>query len=94
MRKRKVLVVLAGSAVVVAVGVVVLWPWREPVSPITRANYQRIQLGMSLAEVMDMLGPLGDRRTCDTEPDPAPPGGLPNAAPTRPGHKFRSPVGR
>jgi hypothetical protein len=87
-RRRKLLLVLVGVAVVVAAEVVVLWPWREPVSPITRANYERIQLGMSLAEVTDMLGPLGDRRTCDTEPDPAPPVGLPNAAPTRPGHKF------
>jgi hypothetical protein len=60
MRRRKLLVVLAGLAVVVAVGVVVLWPRQDRV---TRANYDRIAEGMRLAEVEVILGPAGDYRT-------------------------------
>jgi hypothetical protein len=47
----KLLVALAGLAVVVA-GAVVLWPSR-----LTRENYDRIQNGMSRAEVYALLGP-------------------------------------
>jgi hypothetical protein len=45
MRRRKLLVVLAGPAVAVAAGVVVLWPGPER---ITEANAHRIQ---AVAEV-------------------------------------------
>jgi hypothetical protein len=89
MRRRTLLVVVAGLAAVVAAGVVVLWPRNELVSPITRENYERVRLGMSLVEVMHILGPPGDNRTGDTGPDSAPPGGRPeDAPPTKPGHRF------
>jgi hypothetical protein len=51
---------LAGLAVVVAAGAVVLWP-RE--GRITQENYDRISEGMSCAEVEAILGPPGDYRT-------------------------------
>ena len=61
MRRRKLLVVLAGLAVAVAAGVVVLWP-SQP-SRITQENCDRIKKGMSRAEVETILGPPGDYRT-------------------------------
>jgi hypothetical protein len=61
MRRRTLLVVLVGLAVVVAVGAVVLWP--QPPSRITRENFARIKEGMSRAEVEAILGPPGDYRT-------------------------------
>jgi hypothetical protein len=67
MRRRTLLVVLAGLAVVGAAGVV-LWP--RPRLRITRENlerikegYDRIERGMTLSEVVDILGPPGDYRT-------------------------------
>jgi hypothetical protein len=60
MRRRTLLVALAGLAVLVAVGVVVLWPGPDR---ITRANFQRIKQGMRRAEVEAILGPPGDYRT-------------------------------
>jgi hypothetical protein len=57
MRRRKLLVALAWLAVVVAAGVVVLWP-RE--NRITQENCDRIKEGMSQAEVEAILGPSGD----------------------------------
>jgi hypothetical protein len=60
MRKRKLLIVTAGLAVVVAAGVVVLWPRADRV---TRENYDRVELGMSRSEVEAILGPGGDYRT-------------------------------
>jgi hypothetical protein len=62
MRKRKLLVALAGLAVVGATGVVVLW--LRP-SRVTQANFDRIQAGMSRAEVDAILGPPSD---CSTGP--------------------------
>jgi hypothetical protein len=59
MRRRK-LIALAGLAVLVAVGAFVLWPRPDR---ITEENYQRIQEGMSRAEVEAILGPPGDHRT-------------------------------
>ena len=44
MRRRTLLVALAGLAVVVAAGVVVLWPRPAP-EQITRENYDRIRVG-------------------------------------------------
>jgi hypothetical protein len=60
MRKRKLLVVLAGLAVVVAVGVVVLC--LQP-SRITRDNFDCIHHGMTRAEVEVIPGPPGDYTT-------------------------------
>jgi hypothetical protein len=75
MRRRKPLSVLAvGLAVVVVVGAFALWPGQ---SKITRESFDRIQKGMSRAEVEAILGgPPGDYRTVctvwtvddDTEP--------------------------
>ena len=65
MQRRKLLVVLAGLAVVVAAGAFVLWPRPDR---ITRENYERIRVGMSSAEVEAILGgPPGDYRTVRTE---------------------------
>jgi hypothetical protein len=69
MRRRTLLVVLAGLAVVVAAGVIVFWPREDrvtratPPSRITRENFDRICEGMSRAEVETILGPIGDYRT-------------------------------
>jgi hypothetical protein len=63
MRRPTLLVALAGLAVVVAVGVVVLWPRQNR---ITQENFDRIREGMSLAEVEAILGPPGDYRTGPT----------------------------
>jgi hypothetical protein len=59
-------VALAGLAVVVAAGVVVLWPREDR---ITVENFERIRDGMSRAEVEAILGPSGDHTAGDTEPD-------------------------
>jgi hypothetical protein len=74
MRRRTLLVALAALAVVVAVGVVVLWPRQEP-NRITRENCYRIKEGMSWAEVEAILGPPGDYSTGDAKCSdlPAPP---------------------
>ena len=53
MRGRKLIVALAGLAVVVAVGAVVLWPQTERITP---ENCDRIRVGMARAEVEQMLG--------------------------------------
>jgi hypothetical protein len=58
--KWKLLVALAGLAVVVAAGLVVLWPRGDRV---TRYYYDRIQIGMNRADVEAILGPPGDYRT-------------------------------
>ena len=67
MRRRKVLVVLAGLAVALAglavgvtAGAFMLWP--RP-SRVTRENFERIKKGMSRAEVEAILGPPGDSTT-------------------------------
>jgi hypothetical protein len=57
---------LAGLAVVVAVGVVVLWPRTEP-NRITRENCYQIKEAMSRAEVEAILGPPGDYSTGDAK---------------------------
>src|SRR6516164_3764614 len=60
MRKRTLLVTLAGLAVLVAAWVVVLWPRNDRVK---RENYDRIQIGISRADVEAILGPPGDYST-------------------------------
>jgi hypothetical protein len=57
MRRRTLLVVLAGLAGVVAAGVVVLWPQQNRV---TRENCDRVTAGMTRAEVYAILGPPSD----------------------------------
>jgi hypothetical protein len=66
MRRRKLLVALAGLAVVAA-GAVVMWPRSS--SRITREDSDRIKEGMSRAEVETILGPPGDYRTGIGETD-------------------------
>src|SRR6516162_7839304 len=63
MGRRKLLLALAGLAVVAAAGVVVLWPSADRIK---RENCDRIRHGMSLAEVEAVLGPPGDYRTGPT----------------------------
>jgi hypothetical protein len=58
MRRRTLLVAVAGLAVVVAAVVVVVWP-SQP-NRITQENCDRIKEGMSRAEVEAILGPPGD----------------------------------
>jgi hypothetical protein len=62
MRSRKLLVALAGLAVVVAAGAVALWPHSRP-DRVTRENCNRIYPGMTLGEVVATLGPPGDYTT-------------------------------
>jgi hypothetical protein len=55
MRRRTLLVVLAGLAVVGAVGVVVLWP--KPITPgLTQESFDRVEEGMTRPEVETLLG--------------------------------------
>jgi hypothetical protein len=65
MRRRKLLVVLAGLAVL-AVGAFLLWPRPDR---ITRDYFQRIRIGMGRAEVEAILGgPPGDYTTLNVSP--------------------------
>jgi hypothetical protein len=73
MRKRKLVAVLAGLAVVAVAGVVVLW--RPPQGDrITFENFARIEEGMSQEEVEAILGPPGDYRTGPVRSDVSPKG--------------------
>jgi hypothetical protein len=67
MRRWKLLLVLAGLAVVGAGGTVVLWPRAER---ITRERFDHIHDGMTRAEVESVLGPPGDYRTAPVEYNP------------------------
>jgi hypothetical protein len=67
LRRRQLLVALAVLAVLVAVGLFVLWPRLDR---ITDENFNRIQEGMSRAEVEAILGPPGDCRAAPTTYDP------------------------
>jgi len=64
MRRRTLLVVLAGLAVVVAAGVVVVWPLRQP-AQLSEENCRRIRRGMTRSDVESILGPP---RLCATGP--------------------------
>jgi hypothetical protein len=66
MRRRTLLVALAGLAVVVAAGVVTLRAMSDPAARITVKNYNRIREGMSRAEVEGIIGPPGDYTTHPT----------------------------
>ena len=60
MRRRKLVAVVVGLAVLFAAGAFVLWPRPER---ITQENCDRIRTGMSRAEVEEILGLPGDYRT-------------------------------
>jgi hypothetical protein len=65
MRRRTLLAALAGLAVVVAAGAWLLWPRQDRITP---ENLDRIELGMTRAEVEAILGgPPGDYRTVWTD---------------------------
>jgi hypothetical protein len=67
MRRRTLLVVLAGLAMVVAAGAVVFWPRPELITP---ENFERIRVGMSQVEVEAILGgPPGDYTTGEIDRD-------------------------
>jgi hypothetical protein len=54
----------------VAVCVWSLWPQPElPPTSISRETFHRIKLGMTRAEVTEILGPAGNRRTLEVEVD-------------------------
>jgi hypothetical protein len=64
MRRRKLLVALAGLAVVVAAGALLLSRFHQ--DRLTFENLNSLYEGMSLADVVAILGPPGDYRTGDT----------------------------
>jgi hypothetical protein len=65
MRRRKLVAVVVGLAVLFAAGAFVLWPREDR---ITRENFNRIREGTTRAEVESILGgPPGDYRTIRTE---------------------------
>jgi hypothetical protein len=70
MRRRTLLVVLAGLAVVVAAGMVALWPKPSSLIRVTEENLSRVRPGMTRAEVEAILGPPGDYRTHPTDSFP------------------------
>jgi hypothetical protein len=63
-QRSKLLVALAGLAVVSGAGAVVLWPTQP--NRITQENCDRIKEGMIRAEVETILGPPGDYSTGPT----------------------------
>jgi hypothetical protein len=64
MRRRRLLVVLiVGLGLLVAAGAFVLRPRSDPGWRITKANYDRVVVGMSWAQVEGILGPPGDYST-------------------------------
>jgi hypothetical protein len=73
MRRRTLLVVLVVLAVLVAAGVVLMWP-KQRASPVTVQNYEQIRVSvssdpaesMSRPEVVRLLGPPGDYTTRPT----------------------------
>jgi hypothetical protein len=66
-RRRKLLVVLAGLAVVICAAVVLAL--RPQPDRVTRENFDRITECLNRAEVEAILGPPGDYRTVPTDPD-------------------------
>jgi hypothetical protein len=65
-RRWKLLVALAWLTVVVAAGMVMVWP-RPSSERITRQNYERIVSDMTPSDVEVILGPPGDYRTGPTQ---------------------------
>jgi hypothetical protein len=66
-RRRLVVVVALTLIVLIAVGARLIIPPKS--ARINRENSSRIQIGMTLTEVEEILGPPGDYRTCDNELD-------------------------
>jgi hypothetical protein len=64
MRKRRLWWAVTGLAVLVTVGAFVLWPQPERVR---QENFERIQVGMTLAQTEAILGPPGDYATGETQ---------------------------
>jgi hypothetical protein len=62
MRRRTLLVALVGPAVVLAAGVVVLWP-RQQTDRVTLYSFKLVRHGMNRSEVEKILGAPGDYRT-------------------------------
>src|SRR5271163_4791644 len=60
MPRRSLLRILAGAAVLVAVVSFGLWSYPWP-NGVTRENWDRIELGMSLGQLEDLLGPHLDQ---------------------------------
>jgi outer membrane protein assembly factor BamE (lipoprotein component of BamABCDE complex) len=72
MRRRKLLGVMAGLAVLVAICVLAFQTQSGPHAPVTsisRVTFSRIKTGMTLAEVTAILGPPGNVSTMETEFD-------------------------
>jgi hypothetical protein len=67
MRRRTLLVALAGLAVVVAVGVAALSPRPAAGAQLTRVSFLRLKKGMTLTEANAILGPTGDHSTGEAE---------------------------
>jgi hypothetical protein len=66
MRWRKLVrAILIGMAVTGAMVAWYEWVARDPISCVSRANYQRIQVGMSLAEVEELFGSPGEQMPLD-----------------------------
>jgi hypothetical protein len=63
MRRRTLLVVLAGLAAAFVALVIFLTGWPAGPFLVTRGNYDRIGLGQSLRETWTILGPPGDYTT-------------------------------
>jgi hypothetical protein len=83
MRRRTLLVALAGLAVLVGLAVVVLWSRTEP-DRITRQNYDRIVADMTQADVEAILGPPSDYRDGPTDNSPCTESALLRASRERP----------
>jgi outer membrane protein assembly factor BamE (lipoprotein component of BamABCDE complex) len=63
MRRRKLLAALVGLAVLVTAGGFLLWPRSQPVPfLITDQKWDKLKKGMTLTEVVELLGPPGDYR--------------------------------
>jgi hypothetical protein len=66
MRRRRLSLALAGL-IVLSIVTIALWPWPDRA---TRENYDRIEVGMTRAEVVALLGPSGDYTTRRLSLDP------------------------
>jgi hypothetical protein len=69
--KKAVRRILAALAVVIAAAVIILWfVTDDPSAELTRMNVGRVKPRMTLEEVTLILGPPGDHRMGNTQPDP------------------------
>ncbi len=64
MRRRKLRwLAAAGVLALLMICALVLWPWSDRVTP---ENFDRIEAGMTLADLCELLGPPGDYRSGPT----------------------------